>query len=158
MGTAATSVTSYSDKIYQLVKIEPNRHAPPICNFLWNDSFPGSGLAPQLGNQNRTSFQCVVESVRHKYTLFSPEGVPLRATVSVTLREYKTLEEQFAQLNLNSPNRTQAHVLQAGETLSTVAGQHYRLPGEWRRIAVANGIEDPRRLTPGMFLTVPPMQ
>jgi len=157
MGTGAKSVTEYSDQIYQLVKIEPDSHAPPICEFIWNNKFPGTDIAKELGNQKRNSFKCIVESVRHQYTLFSPEGIPLRATVSVNLREYKTLDEQLAQLNLNSPDRTQVHVLQSSETLSTLAAEHYRRPGQWRLIADANNIEDPRRLTPGTFLTVPPM-
>ena len=42
MGAGATSVTTLTDRIYQLVKIEPTRHAPPICTFVWNDQFPGS--------------------------------------------------------------------------------------------------------------------
>lgn len=157
MGTGATSVTEKSDLIYQLVKIEPDSHAPPICEFIWNHKFPGTDISSNLGNQKRNSFTCVVESVRHQYTLFSPEGVPLRATVSVNLREYKTLDDQLAQLNLNSPDRTQVHVLQAGETLSSLAGLHYRRPGLWRLIADANNLDDPRRLTPGTFLTVPPL-
>jgi nucleoid-associated protein YgaU len=156
MGVGATSVTTLTDKIYSLVKIDPNRHAPPICTFLWNSRFPGCDISDSLGNQKRSEFRCLVESVRHKYTLFSPEGVPLRATVSVTLREYKTIDDQFAQLNLNSPDRTQVHILQQGETLSSVAGEHYDRAGEWRQIARANRIEDPRRLDPGTFLTVPP--
>jgi nucleoid-associated protein YgaU len=158
MGANARSVTESSDQIYQLVKIEPDSHAPPICEFIWNDKFPGAHISEKFGNQKRNSFTCLVESVRHQYTLFSPEGVPLRATVSVSLREYKTLDDQLARLNLNSPDRTQVHVLEAGETLSSIAGVHYRRPGQWRRIADANGIDDPRRLTPGTFLTVPPMR
>jgi nucleoid-associated protein YgaU len=158
MGVGAKSVTALTDQIYSLVKIDPNRHAPPICTFLWNSKFPGCDISSSLGNQKRSEFQCLVESVRHKYTLFSPEGVPLRATVSVTLREYKTIDDQFAQLNLNSPDRTQVHILQQGETLSSVAGEHYDRPGNWRLIAQASGVEDPRRIDPGMFLTVPPAQ
>jgi len=157
MGANARSVTEYSDQFYQLVKIEPDSHAPPICEFIWNDKFPGTNISTEMGNQKRNSFKCIVESVRHQYTLFSPEGIPLRATLSVNLREYKTLNEQLAQLNLNSPDRTQVQVVQSGDTLSSIAQQHYRRPGEWRLIADANNIQDPRRMTPGTFLTVPPM-
>lgn len=157
MGTGAKSVTEFSDQIYQLVKIEPDSHAPPICEFIWNNKFPGTDISENFGNQKRNSFKCIMESVRHQYTLFSPEGVPLRATLSVSLKEYKTLDEQLARLNLNSPDRTQVHVLQSSETLSALAGEHYRRPGQWRLIADANNIEDPRRLVPGTFLTVPPI-
>ena len=98
-----------------------------------------------------TAFRCIVESVKQKFTLFSPEGVPLRATLTVTLREYKTLDEQLAHLNLTSPDRTHSHVIQSGDTLSGIAARFYQRPGDWRFIADANGIEDPRRLTVGAF-------
>lgn len=158
MGAGATSVTTLTDKVYGLIKIEPDGHAPPVCSFLWNAAFPGADLAPRMGNQRRTEFQCVVESVKQKFTLFSPEGVPLRATLTVTLREYKTLDQQLKQLNLNSPDRTQSHVVQRGETLAAIAARHYRSPAGWRRIADENAIDDPRRVMPGTFLRVPPLE
>src|SRR5215510_15358995 len=33
MGKNAVSVTTETDRFYQLIKIEPKRHAPPICTF-----------------------------------------------------------------------------------------------------------------------------
>jgi hypothetical protein len=160
MGRGAVSVTTRTDRIYQLIKIEPTRHAPPICTFVWNDQFPGSSLSGNVGsaggNQRRNGFKCIVESVKQKFTLFSPEGVPLRAMLTVNLREYKTLDEQLKHLNLSSPDRTHSHVIQSNDTLSGVAALFYRRPGDWRFVAEANGIEDPRRLTVGTFLTVPP--
>ncbi len=175
MGKGAVSVTTQTDRIYQLIKIEPTRHAPPICTFIWSDQFPGSSLngdqgsaASQAagavvasadaanGNQRRNGFKCIVESVKQKFTLFSPDGVPLRATLTVALREYKSLDEQLAHLNRTSPDRTQSHVTQSGETLSGIAAQFYQRPGDWRFIADANHIEDPRRLPAGAFLTIPP--
>ena len=159
--TGARSVTALTDRIFQLIKIEPSRHAPPVCEFVWSDKFPGSSLsavgAAATGNQNRNGFPCVVESVKQRFTLFSPDGVPLRATLTVGLREFRTLEQQVAELNRNSPDRTQAHVVQRGETLSAIAAQNYGRPDEWRRIAAENGIEDPRRLAAGTMLTVPPI-
>jgi nucleoid-associated protein YgaU len=180
MGKGAVSVTTLTDRIYQLIKIEPTRHAPPICTFVWNEQFPGSSLGGNAGstagqtngsaaggtsaagagngNQRRNGFQCIVESVKQKFTLFSPEGVPLRATLSLTLREYKTLDDQLAHLNRSSPDRTHSHVIQSGETLSGIAAQFYQRPGDWRVLADENNIEDPRRLTVGALLTIPPTQ
>jgi nucleoid-associated protein YgaU len=150
-------VTEQTDQIYQLMKIEPDTHAPPICAFLWNQKFPGADVSSKVGNQRRTDFQCVVENIKQRFTLFSPEGVPLRAILTVTLREYKTLDQQLKQLNLNSPDKTQSHVVKRGDTLSAIAGTHYRTPGAWRAIATENAISDPRRLSAGTFLRVPPM-
>jgi nucleoid-associated protein YgaU len=157
MGDKVVSVTTHTDLVYQLMKIDPDSHAPPICEFHWGDSFPGGDVDQHVGNQKRDKFTCIVESVRHKYNLFSPNGVPLRATLTVTLREYKTLDDQLSQLGLNSPDKTQVRVLRSDETLSSIAGEHYARPGDWRTIADANGIEDPRRLTPGSFLVLPPI-
>lgn len=198
MGAGAHSVVNETDKIYQLIKIEPKRHAPPVLEFIWSADFPGSkvgspptpmaasasraarsvaelganaisgaasaigsaagsamSMSANLGNQRRSSFTCVMESVKQKFTLFSPEGVPLRATLSVSLREYRPLELQLKQLDLSSPDRTHVHVLARGENLANVSYQYYERVNDWREVARANGIEDPRRLRPGSFLRVP---
>lgn len=154
-GVGARSVTEETDKYYQLAKIVPTRHAPPTVTFYWNDRFPGADLDEKWGNQRRNSFTGVAESVRQRFTMFSVEGVPLRATVTLVLREFRPIEEQLHQLNLSSPDRTHSHVLRAGETLPAIAARYYDRPGEWRRLADANGIEDPRRLQPGRVLEVP---
>lgn len=156
--SGATSVTALTDRIYELTKIEPDRHAPPVCEFCWNSKFPGADTSSAIGNQKRNSFKCVVEKVSQAFTLFSPQGVPLRATLDVTLTEYKTLEEQVQQLNRNSPDRSQVYVFEQSDTLSSIAGQHYSRVTEWRRIADENGIDDPRRIDPGLVLTLPPVQ
>ena len=156
MGTGTTSVADKVDRVYGTTKVDPDTHAPPICVFSWGQAFPGYKLHTSSGNQNRPNFKCMVERVDHKYTLFSPEGKPLRATVMVTLREFKTLDEQLRQLGLNSPDRTQVRVLRTDETLDSIAADHYRSAVEWRRIAIENDIEDPRRLQAGTFLTLPP--
>src|SRR5215468_7563135 len=55
MGVDAVSVTTKTDRIYQLIKIEPTRHAPPICTFIWNDQFPGSSLGGGAGSVTNAS-------------------------------------------------------------------------------------------------------
>ena len=155
MGATARSVTEHTDRIYTLARIEPNGHAPPRVRFVWGDTIPGGHLEAPVAAQGRHSFEGVVESVKHKFTLFSPRGIPLRATVTLSLREFAPLHEQLPRLNLASPDRTHAHVLGAGETLSHVARRYYLQAADWRPIARANGIRDPRRLDPGQVLRVP---
>ena len=156
-GSGAESVTGQTDRVYELVKIEPERHAPPPVTFMWNSEFCGSGLPGAAGNQRRNSFKGIAESVKQKFTLYSPEGIPLRARVTLVLREFRPLEEQLAQLNLNSPDRTHGHVLAQGETLSGIAHRYYRRSRAWRYVATKNNIDDVRRLDPGMVLVVPPV-
>jgi hypothetical protein len=156
-GPGATSVTTRTDAFYSLVKIDPITHAPPICDLFWNANFPGSSLLSESASQSRHSFTFIVESIRQKFTFFSPDGTPLRATLTLSLREYKTLDQQLAQLNLSSPDRTHAYVTAQADTLSSIAGQFYRKPSEWRAIADENEIDDPRRLLVGRVLTIPPI-
>lgn len=157
-GAGATSVTTLTDQVYSLVKIEPGGHAPPICTFVWNAEFPGADITPTAGNQVRNEFQCVVESIRQKFTFFSPEGVPLRATLTLSMREYKTLDDQLFQLNLSSPDRTHSHVTGRNDTLARLAARYYLKPSQWRPIADSNEIYDPRRLGSGLFLRIPPIR
>jgi hypothetical protein len=162
MGAGASSVTSLTDEFYRLVKIDSTTHAPPILLFTWGQQFPGQRLygavaGASQGNQQRFGFRCVVESVQQRYTLFSPEGVPLRATLTVALKEYKALATQLRELNLQSADHFRAHVVQHGETLSRIAWQTYDNPAEWRRIAQHNSIDDPIALFPGQILEIPPL-
>jgi hypothetical protein len=144
MGDAAIDVRTRTNSFYQLVKIQPKTHAPPRIHFVW-----GAGL----------SFKAIVESVQQKFTLFNPLGIPLRATLSVSFREYKTLEEQIAELNPQSPDHTRQRAVRFGDTLAQIAAEEYRDPAAWRLIAEANAdrITNLRRLEPGTVLAIPPL-
>jgi nucleoid-associated protein YgaU len=130
--------------IYQLVKIQSNTHAPPRIRFVW-----GMGL----------SFRAIVESIQQKFTVFNPVGIPLRAALTVTFREYKTLEEQLQQLNLQSSDHTKRRKVRRNDTLAYIAFQEYGDASQWRHIAEepANAavLHDPRHLIPGTELIIP---
>lgn len=128
--------------VYQLVKIHGITHAPPRIRFVW-----GQGL----------SFQAIVESISQKFTLFNPHGIPLRATLSMTFREYKSLEQQLVEINLQSSDHSKERVVQVNDTLSRIAFDEYGDSSKWRFIAEANpeAAANPRRLQPGTRLLVP---
>nr|WP_238355847.1 peptidase M23 [Kribbella sandramycini] len=116
-----------------------NKPVPPLVVFHWGalDFFP--------------SF---ITSVTAKYTLFTPEGTPVRATCTVDLQE---MPAQTAKQNPTSGSLTarRTHVLLEGESLATVAYAEYGDPAMWRPLARANDIDDPLRLTPGSTLLLP---
>jgi nucleoid-associated protein YgaU len=142
MGEVALDVRLLTTPIYQLAKLQPATHAPPRIRFFWGS----------------LAFKAIVENVRQQFTLFNPVGLPLRATLSVTFREYKTLEDQLSGLKLMSADHTKRHVVRRGETLSSIAAREYEDPRKWRLIADANAavLADVRRLPPGLELEIPP--
>jgi hypothetical protein len=140
----ARDVRDLTGPFYQLVKIQPKTHAPPRIRFTW-----GQGL----------SFKAIVESVQQKFDLFSPNGVPLRAMLTMSLREYKTLEEQLAELKLESTDHTKTYVTENGDTLSRIAAREYGDSALWRAIADENpDLPSVRRLRPGTLLLIPPLE
>jgi hypothetical protein len=161
MDDSAVSVTTVTDQFYQLIKIDGTTHAPPICFFSWGAEFPGqrayASMGLGTGSQQRHGFKCVVENVRQRYTLFSPQGIPLRATLTVSLKEYKTLAEQIAEINAQSADHSHTHLVQAGETLAQIAASVYNDPTQWRAIATQNNLLNPLNLQPGQMLEIPPL-
>ena len=101
------------------------------------------------------NFRGVVESLNVTYVLFSPEGVPLRAKLSLALKEYRPVEIQLKDSPKTSPDLEKTWVVRRGDKLSSIASAVYRDAGEWRAIAKANQILDPRTLAPGQVLTLP---
>jgi nucleoid-associated protein YgaU len=156
MADFATSVTDKVERFYDLVKQNRTTHAVPRCLFSWGAPPSGAAQGKKPVSNAPFYFKCVVESVDRKFTLFSPEGVPLRARVTVKMREYQTVEEMTR--TLESADHTKAHVLQRRERLDQIAAREYDTPAEWRRIAEANDIDDPRSVRPGTVLKVPPIR
>lgn len=129
----------YTDKLRDLMRINPDLHAPPIVRLIWDDQV----------------FKGVVESLNITYVLFSPDGVPWRAKLNLVLKEYRPVEIQVEEIPTSSPDVDKFHTLVRGETLATVAWKAFGDPRQWRQIASNNGIKDPRRVEPGTVLNIP---
>ena len=134
--------TSYVDKLRGLMNLSIELHAPPIVRFVWD----------------RQVFVGVLESLNVTYVLFTPDGVPLRAKLSVAMKEYRPVAVQVKERPTASPDFEKSWVVRRGDTLSGIAGAVYRDPSQWREIATANAITDPRGLTPGDRLLLPRLQ
>lgn len=122
-----------------LMDIDSELHAPPVCLFIW-----GAFI-----------FQCIIERVSKRFTMFLPEGIPVRATLSVTLKEYREVEVQVKELDLHSADLTKRWIVTQGDSLWSIAAKEYGEPADWRLIAEANEIDNPRILSPGQELVIP---
>jgi nucleoid-associated protein YgaU len=133
-------VTDATEAIYTLLSPAAETGAPPVCVFAWSSR----------------RLQCVLERVSGRFTLFRADGAPVRATLSVTLREYVDAAVVVRRESAVSGGPGGTRVVQQGDTLSAIAQQVYGDAGRWREIATANGIANPRRLQPGTVLVIPP--
>jgi nucleoid-associated protein YgaU len=145
-----TDVTEHTNKLLDLMKADislpgadPSRNSarPPWVQFQWG---------------KLQSFKAIVERLQVRFTYFASDGMPLRAKVDMTLKQWKDEGQQPLQNPTSStPTLHTVHVLMPGETLDRVAAIHYHDPTRWRLIAEANDIEDPLDITPGTSLVVP---
>jgi hypothetical protein len=133
--------TEHTEKIMQLALVDADKHRPPLVMFSWGGF----------------TFKGVVESLNLRYTMFLSDGKPCRATANLSIKEAQTAKEQLEKNPRNSPDHTKRRTVKMGETLALIAHEEYDDPGEWRRIADANGIVDPKDVKPGTVLTLPPI-
>ncbi|MFN3203003.1 MAG: phage tail protein [Bradymonadia bacterium] len=136
-----SNVKAHTDALHNLALIDPTLHRPPLVMASWG----------------KLRFQGVIESISHRFTMFLEDGTPVRATCTVSLREARTATQQNQEAPRESPDHAKLHAVRRGETLQAIAAEEYEDPSEWRRIADANGIDDPLRLEPGTKLIIPPI-
>lgn len=134
-----TDVRAATDKVYQLLLIDPSTHAPPICDIAWGTF----------------QFRAVVDHVSGKFTLFLSDGTPVRATLSVTFKEFIDVDALVQVQPTQSADHRKTRVVKSGDRIDNIANEEYGDPGMWRPIAEANNMDNPDELTPGQMLIIP---
>ncbi|MGN1119362.1 MAG: hypothetical protein ACI4Q4_03320 [Oscillospiraceae bacterium] len=74
---SSPDVSEYVNKLHKLIETEKSGNEvfpPPVVVFAWG-SF---------------SFQGVIESFKESYTMFQRDGSPIKATVSLSIKEYNS--------------------------------------------------------------------
>ena len=74
VNSARSDVRKLTQKVVDLMAINPETHAPPVVLFNWG------GL----------SFTGVLSRVNQRFTMFMDTGIPIRARLQVTFQEWKT--------------------------------------------------------------------
>lgn len=136
-----------TNKIVKLTRIQRGQgktDPPPLCDLSWGDAPKGSDF-PFLG---------VITSLTQTFTLFKRNGSPVRATLSVQFKEYLDPDRDKKQTDPEFTTR----VVVRGDTVSSIAAEVYRDPKQWRVIADANRLDDPRQIEPGQRLNIPKSQ
>jgi nucleoid-associated protein YgaU len=130
---------AFVNRLRGLLDRDPKLHAPPVVAFVWG----------------RRRFTGVLDGIDVTYQLFDERGVPLRAEVTITLKEYRPVAVQLWQDRSSSSTVEKTYLVRRGDTIAGIAAAVYRDPARWRELALANGITDPRQLRPGRRLLLP---
>lgn len=99
----------------------------------------------------------VLESASVNYTMFAPDGTPLRAKMSVTIKEHVDFSLLVKALKLQSPDISKTITVSAGDTLPLLCYREYGDASLYTRIAQVNNLKNPRKLTQGTELLFPPI-
>lgn len=102
-------------------------------------------------------FKCRLETLSLNYTMFAPNGVPLRATANASFLGYTDEYELRAKLKKSSPDLTHVLTVEAGDTLPLMCDRVYGRSDYYTQVADANGLTGFRDLRPGMQLVFPPL-
>lgn len=123
-------------------------HRPNFLRLIWgNFSF-----------NNRDGFDCVLSDLQINYTLFAPDGTPLRAKLSATFLSYTELERRLREENRRSPDVTHMRKVMAEDTLPLMTYRIYNDPAYYLQVAKANGLVNFRRLDTNTDLLFPPLE
>lgn len=121
---------------------------PPKVKLVWGpaDPHPTSGIS---------TLDWVLEKLTQKFTLFTSDGMPVRATLNVTFKEFIPPKKVAQQNPRRSSFPEKLYTVKAGDTLSGVAAKLWNDPTKWRLIAENNEIDNPRLLEVGSTLSTP---
>jgi nucleoid-associated protein YgaU len=138
------SVVDKVDKLFSCCVATEKTHAndkpmPPLVKFVWG------GIS---------SFPAYVTSVSVKYSLFTAQGVPIRATCTVSLQEMPGEKKKQNPTSGALAARSMHRVI-VGDTLASIAYNEYGDPTLWRPLAHFNRVDDPLRMRLGSVLMLP---
>jgi nucleoid-associated protein YgaU len=147
--TSQKDVRTIIQKILDLMKVDASlkdgasdKGRPPRVEFFWGSVW---------------SFKAVITRLTQKCTLFSDDGVPVRATLDVDFLQAEESQMQPQNPTTRGKAGYKKYIVEDGDSIDWIAFNEYGDASQWRFLADANGLDDPRRIKPGQVLSVPPL-
>lgn len=135
----STDVSNITKRIADATSIDGSLHRPPKVTFKW-------------GSLN---FKGVITKFSHTYTMFTENGMPVRAKVNLTFKSLMSPKDKRRESPFESPDRTKYRTIRQGIGLWDIAGMEYGDPDLWKVIARENGILNPLDVRPGQVVKLP---
>lgn len=118
------------------------KHSPNLIQVQWGDFI----------------FKGKLKDLTLTYTLFNPDGTPLRAKATCKFVESIDDALRAAQERAESPDLTHVRAVKEGENLPLMAHRIYRDPSYYVEVAKANRLRSFRGLETGMQIHFPPIK
>ena len=129
-------VRTITNRLFKLMEVNQafasgaNKGRPPMIEFGWG---------------SMSTFKAVATSLSVSYTLFKPNGTPVRAQAKIALLQVeKATGQSGGKTKRQNPTTTglagvRSHIVRDGDSLQSIAYAAYGDPTQWRSIAHANG-------------------
>lgn len=124
-----------------LYKINPESHEPRYVKIVWG----------------KIEFYGRLNSLNYEFTLFSPDGIPLRVTISFSFSSHLNKRITNKKYGLQSPDLTRVITLKAGESIADWCDKIYNDSSFCSDVAKCNGLSSFRNVEPGISLIFPPL-
>jgi len=138
-GIIASKKGKVKDRINQLEQalytINGESHEPNYAKIVWGDF----------------TFQGRLTTLDFDYTLFKPDGSPLRVKIHFSFKGHRERKEK------KSPDLSRIVTVKAGETIPSLCQEYYEDPSYCTDIAHVNNLVNIRNVKPGTRLLFPPL-
>lgn len=102
-------------------------------------------------------FWAVVTQVDISFTMFDPNGTPIRAKADVQFKQNEILGDDIVPAQ-NPTSRTdgrKTRIVNSAQRLDQIAYEEYGDSRYWRVLAEANGLDNPFQLLDGQIIVIP---
>jgi Contractile injection system tube protein len=134
----STKIAQLQATVYGIID---EMHRPPFLMITWG----------------KLVFIGVLEDMTHVYNLFDPSGLPLRAEVSMKIKEYVESSALSRAMSLLSPDLTRKRQVKSSDNILTLCEEVYEKPDYYLEVAKANNLSNFRRIEAGKELLFPPV-
>ncbi|QZE14374.1 hypothetical protein K4L44_00270 [Halosquirtibacter laminarini] len=145
-GVVPGTYDSVADQIRKLTTLiaeyQGDKHSPNVVRVAWGESFKCNAVATKYDVS---------------FTLFAPDGTPLRAVVDLSFSKYITAKQASTEAGRSSPDMTHYIEVKAGETLPMLCERIYGSSQFYLDIAKINHLTTFRNIKAGTKLLFPPL-
>ena len=127
------------DTVY---KMNGDIHKPNYLKIAWDQDF---------------TFSCILTDLNINYTLFKPNGNPLRAKISTTFLNYLEAERRAREEDKKSPDLTSVRRVSITDSLPLTTFEVYGDASLYIQVAKANNLTSIRNIDAANQLVFPPL-